>query len=252
MKKERHEKLEKKVQKEKSRFQRFQSFMKPSFKKVTFLLLAVLLITFIFFKQEPRFHFDDFLKKTFSEKKLISNNYVFLGDSITAGYPLEDYYEGLFVVNSGIGGYTTDDILDNLDRMVYRYNPSKIFLLIGTNDHNQGKDPKVIVDNIEKIIDKIHKKRPYSKIYVESIYPINDKDFDKTGRNNDTINDMNKLIQKLCKKKSITYIDVHSHLLDKDKKLKKKYTYDGLHLNELGYVKVTNVILPYLEEDSQS
>lgn len=252
MKKEKKELQEKNEVKKKSKWKRFQSFITPSFKKVTFLLLIILILNFVFFKQEPRFHFNDFLKKTFSEKRLISNNYVFLGDSITAGYPLEDYYEDLFVVNSGVGGYTTNDILDNLDRMVYRYNPSKIFLLIGTNDHNQGKDPKEIVENIEKIVDKIHKKRPYSKMYIESVYPINDKDFDKTGRNNDAINDMNKLIQKLCKKKSITYIDVHSHLLDKDKKLKKKYTYDGLHLNELGYVKVTNVILPYLEEDSQS
>ena len=61
-------------------------------------------------------------------------NYLFLGDSITDFYDLDKYYEGLPVVNSGISGNTTEDILNDMKNRVYNYNPSKVFLLIGTND----------------------------------------------------------------------------------------------------------------------
>ena len=69
------------------------------------------------------------------EIKVESNdNFLFLGDSITDYYPLEEYYDNLPVVNSGIAGNKTTDILSNMKERVYQYNPTKVFLLIGTND----------------------------------------------------------------------------------------------------------------------
>ena len=38
---------------------------------------------------------------------------------------------------------------------VYQYNPSDIFLLIGTNDINNGDTPDVIIENIQEIINII-------------------------------------------------------------------------------------------------
>ena len=62
------------------------------------------------------------------------DNFLFLGDSITDFYPLEEYYDNLPVVNSGISGNKTTDILNDMETRVYQYNPTKVFLLIGTND----------------------------------------------------------------------------------------------------------------------
>ena len=67
------------------------------------------------------------------------DNFVFLGDSITDYYPIDELYDGMPVVNSGIAGYTTEDILNNLDNMVTIYNPTKVFILIGTNDMERDK-----------------------------------------------------------------------------------------------------------------
>ena len=61
-------------------------------------------------------------------------NYVFLGDSIIDFYDLKKYYKNLPVVNSGISGNQYKDLLDNLPERVYKYNPTKVFILIGTND----------------------------------------------------------------------------------------------------------------------
>ena len=84
------------------------------------------------------------INKNNNEKKEIdykSQNYLFLGDSITEFYHLEDYYdEKLYVVNSGISGNSTYNILDDMYNRVYKYNPTKVFLLIGTNDLSHQTD----------------------------------------------------------------------------------------------------------------
>lgn len=187
-------------------------------------------------------------------KVVIDDNYLFLGDSITEQYDLDKYYDGLPAVNSGIGGDTTDDILDDMEKRVYQYNPSKVFLLIGTNDHSQEKSNEEIVNNIEKIIKLIKKNRPYCEIYLEAVYPVNDTDDDKidhnsvNGRSNEDIKAINKKLKQLAKKYKITYIDMYSLLADEDDNLKLDYTREGLHISDEGYEKITEEIMKYIEE----
>lgn len=175
---------------------------------------------------------------------ILDNNYVFLGDSITEGYDLNKYYSDYPVVNSGIGGYTTTKILEKMDTMVYRYNPTKVFLLIGTNDIAQNNSKEDIINNIGKIIDKIKANRKYTKIYVESIYPIDDEKEKK--RDNKLINDINKGIKELCNKKGVEYINIHDLLMDDYGNLRDEYSNDGLHLTDQGYEVVTKELKKYL------
>ena len=46
---------------------------------------------------------------------------------------------------------------------------------------------------------------------------------------------VNEGMKKLAAAEKIFLIDLHPHFLDADKRLDKKYTMDGLHLNEAGY-----------------
>lgn len=177
--------------------------------------------------------------------KVLDNNYIFLGDSITEGYNLDQYYSNYPVVNSGVGGYTTDQILEKLDKMVYRYNPTKVFLLIGTNDITQDRSQEHIINNIKQIIDNIKKNRRYTEIYVESIYPINPRK--EKLRDNGLINSINNDIKQLCEERDVTYINVHDLLIDDQGNLKSEYSNDGLHLTEKGYDVVTSKIKMYLK-----
>ena len=61
---------------------------------------------------------------------------VFVGDSITDFYPLDDYYADLNLAtyNRGIGGDTTGGLLDRMKVSLYDLAPSKIVLMIGIND----------------------------------------------------------------------------------------------------------------------
>lgn len=188
------------------------------------------------------------------EKKVVDDNYLFLGDSITDFYDLDKYYEDLPVVNSGINGNRTTDILNDMKNRVYRYNPSKVFLLIGTNDIIDGKENDEIINNIKKIIELIKKNRPYAEIYLESIYPVNKTDNDKislsmvSSRDNDQITEINKKLKQYCDDKKITYIDLYSKLVDDEGNLKLDYTKEGLHLSDDGYKVVTEEISKYIKK----
>lgn len=182
-----------------------------------------------------------------------NENFVFLGDSITDWYPIEELYEDMPIVNSGKAGYKTQDILEEMDELVYQYNPTKVVILIGTNDLNNDVPEDKMLENIEKIIKDIKKNRKKAKLYVQSIYPINNSDNDKINkdtvgvRTNETIQRVNKQIKKICKQQNVTYIDMYSELVDNEGNLILKYTKDGLHISELGYLKITRILLSYLE-----
>ncbi len=176
-------------------------------------------------------------------------NYLFLGDSITDFYDLDKYYKGLPIVNSGISGNTTDDILDDMKARVYDYNPSKVFLLIGINDLGNQKSADEIVSNIKEIITNINNNKPNAEIYIESIFPINkniDEDLIKVKDNNSVI-EVNKLLEKYCDEKGYTYINIYNKLLDDDGNFNEEFTDDGLHPNSRGYEVITEEIKKYLD-----
>lgn len=191
-------------------------------------------------------------KSSKNKLKLHDENIVFFGDSITYGYNIKEFFDDHYVVNSGINGDQTTDLLDNIDKRLYEYNPSKVFLLIGINDIYKNRDEKEIVDNIRKIVKQIKLKRKNTEIFVESVYPINRNAEEPTSMfknenlTNEAVISLNKRIQKLCKEENITYINVFASLADDDGSLKKVYTKDGVHLTDLGYHKVTNILKKYL------
>ncbi len=184
----------------------------------------------------------------------LPENIVFFGDSITNRYKIEEFFSENNVINSGIDGDRTDKLLERIDKDVYRYNPSKVFLLIGINDMNHGTNNDKILTNIEKIIKGIQENNKKTKIYVESIYPINWHMFEEnkysfnSSVNNEEIKKMNKKIKKLCKNYNVTYIDVFKSLIDEEGRLKEVYTKEGLHLTDLGYFKVTKTLQKYIDE----
>ena len=177
-------------------------------------------------------------------KDILNPNYVFLGDSITDFYDLSKYYEGLPIVNSGINGNSTKDILENMQDRVYRYNPSKVIILIGVNDVVYDISMDETISNIDKIIKGIKNNLPNCEIYVESIYPVNhDIRRNNAGnRENSDIKEINEKLEDYCEDNDITYIDMYDLLKDDDDNLKEEYTKDGLHLSDKGYEVVTKEI----------
>ena len=228
------------------------------------LIIVLLTIACLFFISFIAYHYLFFdhsekvkvvTKKEEVVEKVVDNNYLFLGDSITEQYDLKEYYEDYPVVNSGVSGDFTSSIVENMKKRVYDYNPSKVFLLIGINDLRKGNDVSEIVSNTKEIIELIKENRPYSEIYLESIYPINKTDDDKISDSvrdiefdNEKIIEVNDLLKDLAKDEKITYVDLYNKLIDDDGNLNISYTKDGLHISSEGYECITKELMKYIKD----
>ncbi|HLR24407.1 MAG TPA: arylesterase [Fodinibius sp.] len=104
---------------------------------------------------------------------------LFFGDSITAGYGIEEQkaYPALIqqkidslgwnyeVVNGGLSGETSAGGLRRIDWMLRQ--PIDLFVLeLGANDGLRGIDPGVTKNNLQKIIDKVEKAYPEAAIVL--------------------------------------------------------------------------------------
>ena len=110
------------------------------------------------------------------------------------------------------------------------------------------------INNIKEIVDKLNKNLPNAKIYLESIYPVNNTDDKKISkpmvsiRNNTSIKKINSELKKYCNDKNCTYLDVYSLLEDKDGNLKLEYTKEGLHMSDKGYEVITKELKKYMHK----
>ena len=182
------------------------------------------------------------------ERKENNDIILFLGDSITERFKLEKYLPNYYTINSGVGGNTTTDIINDMQNRIHKYDYNKVFLLVGINDLLfTTESNEEIKQNIELIIDNLNKKE--SKIYLESVYPINTnitKDIPKES--NERISQFNSTLKDICNNDKCIYINMHDDLIDKTGNLKKIYTNDGIHLNKIGYIKITKKLLKYIKE----
>ena len=194
-------------------------------------------------------------KPVIVKKEIINPNVVMLGDSITDFYDLDKYYgSDKLIVNSGINGNKTSDIINNIRNRVYAYNPSKIFLLIGVNDIlYDDASPEKVISQIDIIAQEIKQKLPNTKIYIESIYPVNNtwkNSYDDRVKDENEVNarivETNKLLKQYCLDNEYKYINVHSSLVDNNNNLNSDYSNDGLHPNDNGYEVITKILKKYM------
>ena len=181
--------------------------------------------------------------------KQISPNNVFLGDSLTDYFDLDAAFSDYSVVNSGIAGNTTENVLADLTHRVSIFNPSQVFVWLGTNDLMDGKTPEQTLESLQTIIDQIQTERSMAKITLISLIPVNSQvDPYTVGlRSNDQIQKVNQGLRETAKKEKLDYIDLYSALKDDQGNLKAEYTVDGLHLSDAGYQVVQEIIEPYLD-----
>lgn len=168
---------------------------------------------------------------------------IFLGNSITEQGPWDELFGNNNIINRGIGGDTSDGILFRLDEII-ESKPSKIFLLIGTNDLRFNKPTSYIRDRIFEIITKIKQKTPLTEIYLQNILPT----LNRNERPIDSIKILNQKLMIVAQNTEIEFIDLFEEFADKSnsEQLYKKYSRDGLHLNGSGYLKWKKIISKYI------
>jgi len=164
---------------------------------------------------------------------------IFLGDSITDWCRWSELFQNLNIKNRGIGGDRTDDVLLRLDEIISS-SPDKIFIMIGINDLSQGVDVPDIVRNYKKIIQIISDKSPGTKIYIQSLLPVNRqllaKFYPKSKITGENIRRLNNFLVDLSSEYQLDYINLYALFKGDEDQLDEKFTYDGLHLRGEGYL----------------
>lgn len=179
-----------------------------------------------------------------------NENIVFVGDSIFDWYPTDKIFSDFPIVNSGVCGNKTTDILKDMEKRIYRYNPTKVFIHVGTNDIEWGDSEELNIEvarNIEKIAEGVRKNRSQSEVYIISIYPVNNSHPGVNERHISEIKIINSLLKKYCAETDgVEYIDAYNQLTGTDGLFDEAYTDDGLHPNGLGYAKITEILMKYI------
>lgn len=173
---------------------------------------------------------------------------IFLGNSITDGCEWFELLGNPNVKNRGISGDTTDGVLFRLNE-VTRSKPAKVFLLIGINDLSRGVLKDTVFSNICKIADRIHKDSPETKVFVQSILPVNDSFglFKNHTNKTDEVLWVNAQLKTWCAKENVGFVDLYSHFkMSGSEKMDPKYSNDGLHLLGEGYLLWADIIKPIL------
>ncbi|RZL32040.1 MAG: sialate O-acetylesterase [Pedobacter sp.] len=162
-------------------------------------------------------------------------DYVFLGNSITAGTDWAKLLNLPQAKNRGISGDITFGVLERLQEVIDG-KPKKVFILIGINDISRNIPDSLILRNYKLMIDRIRKGSKKTQIYFNTLLPVNASfaKFKNHYGKDDHILYINSKIKKLAAK-NVTIIDLYQQFLDKDNHLRAELTKDGLHLIPEGY-----------------
>lgn len=173
---------------------------------------------------------------------------IFLGNSITAHVDWEELLGMPDARNRGISGDITFGVLERLDEVTEGH-PAKVLVLIGINDISRNIPDSIILNNDRKIVRCIKEESPGTKIYFQTLMPVNNTftQFKNHYNKDEHIQAVNEGLKKLAAEENITLIDLHPHFLDGERRLNKDYTLDGLHPNAKGYEVWKKILLPYLQ-----
>ena len=207
------------------------------------LILTVLLLLPLNFipAQEPvrSAHYDSRLQVFEQEAPIRHQEIIMLGNSLTQnGGDWNTRLGKKLIRNRGIIGDDAQGIYDRLDEITSGH-PRKIFLLAGANDLSHDLTVDSIVAQLTKVIDKIRKDSPKTRLYVQSLLPINESfnHYQRLNGKSDSIPAINRKLKKVAKSRKARFINLFPRFTDHDaRSLRPELTTDGLHLNESGYV----------------
>jgi len=97
---------------------------------------------------------------------------LFFGDSITAAWPLHEFFPQYSVLNRGIGGDNPVGLHTRLEQDVFQYSPQRVFMLVGINGIQAPQE--LIIARICHVAQAIRERG--IAVYPGSILPLRSPD----------------------------------------------------------------------------
>ena len=187
---------------------------------------------------------------------------LFTGSSLMEQFPIMEiamnHDLGKCLYNRGVGGFKTEDMINNIDAMLLDLEPKYVFINIGTNDMSSYPDGSkwqdVLTKNYDYILGQLKEKLPETVAYVMAYYPMDESDEEGMKmarafgaiRTNEMIKEASGIAQKLADKYGYNFIDVNEGLTDENGNLNPKFCKDNIHFYADGYEIVYKNLEKYL------
>jgi acyl-CoA thioesterase I len=164
------------------------------------------------------------------------NRVVFMGDSITQGWKLDESFPGKPYINRGIGGQTSPQMLVRFRQDVVDLKPKVVVILAGTNDLAGNTGPMTLQqteDNLASMSEIAHANG--IRVVLCSVLPAYDFAWAPGLQPAIRIFQLNAWIKDYAEQKGYIYIDYYSALKDDRGGLPAALSTDGVHPLPAGY-----------------
>jgi lysophospholipase L1-like esterase len=188
---------------------------------------------------------------------------VYIGDSITDGWPLAESFPGKPYVNRGISGQTTAQMLVRFYPDVLALQPDAVVIFAGTNDIARNNGPQTLQMIQHNIMAMTELAQAHGvKVVLGAVMPINDRTTLPAGRATgqaprpriqsatrppEDILALNAWLKSYAAEKGAEYADFHTATADAEGYLRDGITGDGLHPNAQGYALMSPVASAAIE-----
>ena len=174
---------------------------------------------------------------------------LFLGDSITEGWPKSEWdshFSQYKAANFGIGGDHTGNVLWRLQNGgMDKLRPKVVVLLIGTNNFGLcGEGPDQVYNGIASVVSSLRQLYPDAKILLNAVLPV-EPNPDHPRRLN--VVKVNRDVAKLDDGKHVFFRDYGPKFVQADGTISPRIMPDYLHLSEQGYRIWGDAMLPDID-----
>jgi len=110
--------------------------------------------------------------------------------------------------------------------------------MVGINDLSHDLTPVQVFDLCKQVINKIQRDASHTRLYVQSLLPINETygKWKTLEGKTDDVPKINRLLQAYCQRQGITFIDLFNKFVRHGtNELRRDMSVDGLHLSPFGY-----------------
>jgi|GEM_PF-19186 Aminopeptidase N len=175
---------------------------------------------------------------------ILQGDLVLLGDDLIDRGEWTEFFGDKRLKNRGIAIESTDCTRFRVGAIA-RAQPSKVFIYSGLYDVKQGRSAYLTFLNMKDIVAQIHKYAPDCQVYVMGL--LSDAKIAEKPELSVALQEYNALLQQHAASENYTYIDLPVALLSEETgSLAEAYSYNGILLNGPGYIRVTELLAPYL------
>lgn len=198
---------------------------------------------------DPQAHYDQRVA-AFEQAQPEPGGVVMLGASHIEWFPTDRLLPGLTISNQGIAsdqlGLNGRGILQRLGH-VFNASPAIVIFQGGGNDlgeywRHQQPALKLIETIYTQVVEVLRQGLPDAQLIITNCLPTRG-DFDGL---NPLVRDFNPLVAETAEQHGATLVDMHNRLVDPKGRLPETLTEDGLHLNDKGYDRWAEQLLPML------